>query len=76
MQESIHDAVTSVLPRIYGERLQQLVQHLMVVVGIEEVEDLPYSLYVQEDDVKDICTCMYIPCQCRKLLDAFQKRGL
>lgn len=69
MQESIYDAVTSVLPRIDGERLQKLVQHLMVVVGIEEVEDLPY---VQEDDVKDILT----PCQCRKLLDAFQKRGL
>uniref|UniRef100_A0A8C9X4V2 Uncharacterized protein n=1 Tax=Sander lucioperca TaxID=283035 RepID=A0A8C9X4V2_SANLU len=55
------------LPRLDGERLQHLVETLLIVVGIEDVEDLRY---IKEDDEEDILT----PCQCRKLLDAFQRR--
>lgn len=68
MGDSIYDAVTAVLPRLDEERLQKIVERLVVGVGIEEIGDL---LYVKEEDVNDLLT----PCQCRKLLDAFQRRG-
>lgn len=68
MGDSIYDAVTAVLPRLDEERLQKLVERLVVHVGMEEAEDLQY---VKEEDVNDLLT----PFQCRKFLDVFQRRG-
>ncbi|XP_035510854.1 uncharacterized protein LOC118323041 [Morone saxatilis] len=69
MPETIMDAIAAALPRLDEDRLRSLVERLLLVVGIEEVADLSY---VKEDDIQDILT----PIQSRKLIDAFQRRGL
>ncbi|XP_048104970.1 uncharacterized protein LOC125298311, partial [Alosa alosa] len=69
MSQTILDVVTSVLPKLDEERLRSLLERLLLVVCIEEVQDL---CYVTEDDIKDILT----PCQYRKFLDAFRRRGV
>lgn len=67
MSESVVDAITSALPKLDEDWIKALVERLLLVVGVE-VSDLSY---VKEDDIKNILT----PLQCRKLIDAFQRRG-
>ena len=68
MPETVMDAITAALPRLDEDRLMALVERLLLIVGIEEVKDL----YVKEADIQDILT----PLHCRKLIEAFQRRGL
>ncbi|KAK2905511.1 hypothetical protein Q8A67_007310 [Cirrhinus molitorella] len=68
MSESVVDAITSALPKLDEDRIKALVERRLLVVGVEDVSDLSY---VKEDDIKDILT----PLQCRRLIDAFQRRG-
>uniref|UniRef100_A0A8C2FGN5 Uncharacterized protein n=1 Tax=Cyprinus carpio TaxID=7962 RepID=A0A8C2FGN5_CYPCA len=67
MPETVVDTIIAALPKLDEDRLKALVERLLLVVGVEEVSDLSY---VKEDDIKDILT----PLQCRKLVDAFQRR--
>lgn len=69
MPETVVDAITAALPKLDEDQLKALFERLLLVVGVE-VSDLSYV--VEEDDIKDILT----PLQCRKLVDAFQRRGL
>lgn len=68
MGDSIYDCVTAVLPKLDQERLQKVVEWLVIEIGIEDTTDLNF---VKEEDIKDLLT----PCQSRKLIDAFQRRG-
>lgn len=65
---AIQEAVRGALPGLENETFRLLVEELLLVVGVEDVEDLPL---VKELDVKHILT----PIQCRKMLRALRRKG-
>lgn len=69
MPSTIVDSITSVIPTLDEDRLGALVERLLLGVGVESVDDLQY---VTLEDMQDILT----PLQCRRLLEAFKKKGL
>ncbi|KAI4796543.1 hypothetical protein KUCAC02_026908 [Chaenocephalus aceratus] len=64
---AIQEAVRGALPGLENETFRLLVEELLLVVGVEDVEDLPL---VKELDVKHILT----PIQCRKMLLALRRK--
>lgn len=60
--------IQRVLPELDYERLMGLIEHLSSAVGVTNKEDLAF---IEKDDFQHHLT----PIQCRKVTQAFKKRG-
>ncbi len=65
---AVQEEIKKVLPELDLIKLQNVVNHLSLVVGVEKTEDL--SL-VEVSDLQDFLE----PIQCRKLVKTFKQRG-
>lgn len=66
--EQIQQEIKRVLPELDVNKLQDVVNHLCFVVGVQKTQDLAL---VEVTDLQDFL----FPIQCRKLLMDFKQRG-
>ncbi|KAK2916709.1 hypothetical protein Q8A67_001083 [Cirrhinus molitorella] len=64
---AVQEEIKKILPELDSNKLQNVVNHLSIMVGVEKIEDL--SL-VEVSDLQDFLE----PIQCRKLVKIFRQR--